>query len=74
MYDMMKGMAGAARLNGDGAVMMNMQRNVRGRAETLSIEPLTLAAATRRSGARLAAAGRGCGARSCGARRISRTM
>ena len=74
MYDMMKGMESAARLNGDGAVMMNMQRNVRGRAEEFSIEPLTLAATTRRSGARLAAAGRGCGARNCGARRFSRTM
>ena len=73
MYDMTKGMASAARLSGS-AVGLNMQRSVRGRAEEFSMEPLTLAVATRRSGARLAAGGRGCDSRMGGARRCARAM
>lgn len=72
MYDMMKGLAGASRLGGDGATGFNMQRSARGRAEAFVIEPLTLAAAPRRSGVRLAAANRGCDTRSACPRRGAR--
>lgn len=73
MYDMMKGMTGAARLSG-GTMGLSMRRSVRGRSETFGVEPLTLAPAARRSASRVAAAGRMSGARCCGARRSQRMM
>lgn len=72
MYDMMKGITGAARIGS--ASGFNMQRSVRGRGETFTVDSISLAAAARRNGARVAASARGCETRLSCARRAARTI
>ena len=68
MYEAVRLSRNTLRLN-DMAPMPNVQCRLRSGDEAFEIEPLTLAAESRRSGVRLAAAGREGGPRAAGARR-----
>ena len=69
----LKDLSGAAR-TGVGAAGLNMQHNVRGRAEGFGIEPLAMVAADRRNGARHLARSRSRSGCNCGARRAEMVL